>query len=204
MCPHNSRSHWTAILHQMAGTLWMLLFVALNVFYGRWNEEYKTERGWLTIHRTIDSQKHSGWKSPLKLPCLKPTHPHRVHQCHISTVLQCLQGWWPQHFHGQPVPVHYHSFGREIFPNGRSVPHHVHFWQELVLRSCTEWSCSSLPFLFWVRNLHSSVRDKYQRKSSLVLQLRIGTREDGEHQWVSMQWGNFSLQIHVLRAMDIS
>ena len=131
---------------------------------------------------------------------------HCVHQCHISTVLQCLQGWWPQHFHGQPVPVHYHSFGREIFPNGRSVPHHVHFWQELVLRSCTEWSCSSLPFLFWVRNLHSSVRGKikYQRKSSLVLQLRIGTREDGEHQWVSMQWGNFSLQIHVLRAMDIS
>jgi len=129
---------------------------------------------------------------------------HWVPQCHISTVLQCLQGWWPQHFHGQPVPVHYHSFGREIFPNGRSVPHHVHFWQELVLRSCTEWSCSSLPFLFWVRNLHSSVRDKYQRKSSLVLQLRIGTREDGEHQWVSMQWGNFSLQIHVLRAMDIS
>lgn len=106
MCPHNSRSHWTAILHQMAGTLWMLLFVALNVFYGRWNEEYKTERGWLTIHRTIDSQKHSGWKSPLKLPCLKPTHPHRVHQCHISTVLKHLQQRWFHHLPGQtPHPA---------------------------------------------------------------------------------------------------
>ena len=125
MCPHNSRSHWTAILHQMAGTLWMLLFVALNVFYGHWNEEYKTERGWLTIHRTIDSQKHSGWKSPLKLPCLKPTHPHRVHQCHISTVLGHPQGWWPHHplgSHACPLLL-FQGMNEWLFPNSPPDPH---------------------------------------------------------------------------------
>ena len=43
-----------------------------------------------------------------------------VPQCHISTFLEHLQGWWLHHLPGQPVPLHHHSFWEEIFPNSQS------------------------------------------------------------------------------------
>jgi len=54
--------------------------------------------------------------------------PDHVPQCHISTVLKPLQGWWLHHHPGQAVPMHYHSFGAAVFHN---IQHHV------VLR--TQW-----------------------------------------------------------------
>ena len=44
-----------------------------------------------------------------------------IPQCHISVVLEDLQGWLLHHLPGQPVPLH-HCFGEVLFPNIRPEP----------------------------------------------------------------------------------
>jgi len=56
--------------------------------------------------------------SPSPTVHLSPTIPtNYVFQCHICTFLEHLQGQQLHHLHGQPVPVHHHSFWEEIFPD---------------------------------------------------------------------------------------
>ena len=68
----------------------------------------------------IGSQSHSGRRRTLRPPCPTPTHPtvpiSHIPQCHISTVLEHLQGQGFHHLPGQPISMHYHSFGEEFFP----------------------------------------------------------------------------------------
>ena len=51
-------------------------------------------RGWLWPYPNLESQKHSGWKRPLRSPSpTLPTMPtNHVPQCRISTVLEHLHG----------------------------------------------------------------------------------------------------------------
>jgi len=52
-----------------------------------------------------------------------PTMPtDRIPQCQISKFPEHLQGWWPHHLPGQPVPLHHHSSWEEMFPNTRPEP----------------------------------------------------------------------------------
>ena len=56
---------------------------------------------------------------------LNPSQPiptDHIPQCHISMVLERLQGQqlYPLPSPGQPVPMHHHSFRAELFPNAQS------------------------------------------------------------------------------------
>ena len=79
-------------------------------------------------YRIIQSQNHLGWKRPLTsssptinltLPSPSPNH---VPKHHIYTSFKYLQGWWLNHFPGQPVPMLDKPFSEEVFPNIQSKP----------------------------------------------------------------------------------
>ena len=51
-----------------------------------------------------------GWKRPLRSssPTINRTPPcllNHVPKCHIYTFFEHLQGWWHNHFPGQPIPM---------------------------------------------------------------------------------------------------
>jgi len=81
----------------------------------------------LMPHTPLESQNHEGWKRLLRSssstvhlpPILLTDH---IPQCHISMVLEHLQGWWHHHRPGQPVPLHHHSYWEETFLNIQPEP----------------------------------------------------------------------------------
>lgn len=59
----------------------------------------------------------------LTLHVMLPSPPlNHVSEHHIYTSSKSLQGWWPNHFPGQPVPVLDKPFGEEVFPNTQPKP----------------------------------------------------------------------------------
>jgi len=70
-----------------------------------------------------------GWKRPVRSSspaiCLPPILPtDHVPKYHIHPFLKDLQGWWPHHLPGEPVPMHHHSFWEEFFPNIQPISIH--------------------------------------------------------------------------------
>ena len=61
------------------------------------------------IVETLRLDKTSKITKSIHLPMPNMPTEH-VPQCHISTFLEYLQGWWLHHFPGQPIPVPHHSF----------------------------------------------------------------------------------------------
>jgi len=53
---------------------------------------------------------------------VNPTPPGLLNHVLKCTLFKHLQGWGLHHLLGQPVPVHDHSFRKEIFPNSQSKP----------------------------------------------------------------------------------
>ena len=55
-----------------------------------------------------------------------PAHPHlptdHVPQCHVHTVLEHLQGWWPHHLPLQPVPLQHCSWRRNCSTTHLNLP----------------------------------------------------------------------------------
>ncbi|KAK4810476.1 hypothetical protein QYF61_004256 [Mycteria americana] len=80
------------------------------------------------FHRITESQKHIGWKRPLRSssPTINLTLPkpplHHVSKHLIQTSFKYLQGWRLNHFPGQPVPMLDNPLGEEKFPNIQSKP----------------------------------------------------------------------------------
>ncbi|KAK4819032.1 hypothetical protein QYF61_024397 [Mycteria americana] len=78
--------------------------------------------------RYRESQKHIGWKRPLRSssPTVNLTLPrpplYHVPKHLIQTSFKYLQGWRLNHFPGQPVPVLDNPFSEEKFPNTQSKP----------------------------------------------------------------------------------
>jgi len=75
----------------------------------------------------IQNHRITGWKRPLRpqSPTIHPTPPcltNHILKCHIYIFFEHLQGWWLNHFPGQPVPMSDHSFSKEIFPKIYSKP----------------------------------------------------------------------------------
>ena len=57
-------------------------------------------------------------------PQFKPTLPHHIHwpRPSVPHLVEHLQGQWPHHIPGQPIPIHRHSSREEIIPNIQSLP----------------------------------------------------------------------------------
>ena len=107
--------------------------------------------------RIIKSKNHLDWKRPLRSssPTVNLTLPspplNHFPKCHISTSFKYLQGWWLNHFPGQPVPMLDNPFREDIFPDIRSKPPLVQL--EDVSSHPEGWSSSrshsKLPTMTW-------------------------------------------------------
>ena len=52
----------------------------------------------------------------------QPCPLDHVLKCLVYALFEYLQGWWLNHFPGQPVPMPGNPFSKEIFPNIQSKP----------------------------------------------------------------------------------
>ena len=90
------------------------------LMFVHWRFKNVLSWSWNLFHRILESSRLE--KRPLRSssPTANPTPPcllNHVPKCHIYTFFEHLQGWWLNHFPGQPVLVPDHSFSKEIFPN---------------------------------------------------------------------------------------